>query len=819
LLISNEKSKNKNNMILNQHQKRLRRKITRCSYLWFLFSLVELSNGFPTSPPLRRHYAITNAVSLLQEILYDDVITTTSKSFFTEDVDEDDKNNKKINWSVTKNNCDLLSTTSELLISRGKRDSSTECLNQNKIQKIYNTMEAWSRISGDDDDDHNNNVAATVELLFQLLKDENQVSKSAANALNTQTYNIVIDAWSKSNDKHAAQRAEELLEEMEKANDNNNIDAIKIKPDRTSYECVIKAWVKQQSNSTHLIIEKVEDLIDRMKKNYSLNPSRRGYNLLLYAYAHYSSKNNSNVAAESESILNEMMQSSDELLSPDINTFNLILKIWSQSRTKEYKDKTEELFEKIIIDDTTTNNTKMIIFPNVDTFSAIFSCWLKSSSSKKDYAVVSENMMNKLKLLENLYRDTSCIVTQNNTALKPNIIIMNSISTALAKSAQPNAMDRVMELRNYMENSYGIKADTISNNIIIDLLSRRRDKDAYIEAVNVLMKIEDDFKNGKCHKPDNYSYISVLNCLAKSSNPTIAVSDEAMKLLNRMKATQKDYSGDAPNLDCYNAVLNCISTTANDDDCHAAGLAFSILREMEASSNRDHRQGIPKPNLQTYNTCLKACRNHKDGKYVGSAETLLSRLQENPTLRPDSYTYNTVIQILARSNRVDKARRAFRILKDYITSHISTSKKSSSSNRFVFNAVLNVCAFSNKNDPIAKIDAIRITHRITDLMAEYKIEENDVTYASILRTYSNFLPRNGRDGKVKEVFRRATQEGYVSAGVLTQFRFAASPYLYRDVIGIYPEKGSSGSSIMEIVPKEWTRKIASHKKKIRRREQ
>jgi hypothetical protein len=81
------------------------------------------------------------------------------------------------------------------------------------------------------------------------------------------------------------------------------------------------------------------------------------------------------------------------------------------------------------------------------------------------------------------------------------------------------------------------------------------------------------------------------------------------------------------------------------------------------------------------------------------------------------------------------------------------------------------------------------------------------------------LPKTGdnrRDKVVGHFFRKAQEEGLVSEMVLKQLKFAASPELFRDLLGMDRCDKDEGVVSLNDLPRSWSNKVSSSKRKISR---
>ena len=140
------------------------------------------------------------------------------------------------------------------------------------------------------------------------------------------SFNQVLSAWSKSNELRAAQRAEEILNHMEKLSNLEGGEAIK--PNIASYSLVVGAWSKTPGNDKG---RRAELMLRQMEKQYmhhqseALRPDSIIYNLVIDAHSKTSSRK---AHINARNVLNaqiEMYKSGVEKCKPDVYSFTSVL--------------------------------------------------------------------------------------------------------------------------------------------------------------------------------------------------------------------------------------------------------------------------------------------------------------------------------------------------------------------------------------------------------------------------------------------------------------------------------------------------------------
>lgn len=668
----------------------------------------------------------------------------------------------------------LIKTTAQLI---GNEALPVGSLHKNMFAKTYLAMRTWAQRSARP----NSKAPHVVEQLLQRLVQERDSGNEHA-LINTQLYNVVLDSWSKSGEDGAANRAEEILCSMETMYANGDTD---VRPNRASFNSVIKAFVK--AGDKHYAVSKAEAIIGRMTMlsqtdDGYLPPNRRGYNLLLYALAN---SDLVDAGERAEAILQHMSTTAsvDKKARPDINSYNLVIKIWAKGDRIGFERRAQDLFEQIMALPPSSG-----VKPNFETFNFILGCWSKSNSPE-----ALGKTMELLSLCEQAFNN-------GNSEAKPDCVTINTVIATLTRNPKEGSLERATELQKEMEQKYQIKLDTISNNILMDGWSKSGRPDATDVVNGMLTRMEVQFREGtKNLKPDRYSYTSAMDAFVRSKRTD--AGEQCSEIMRRMKELHIDHGGDAPTVENYNSLVNAWANTRTKV---GADMALKILTEMEETST------VPNPDRVTFNSVLKALRNGAS-EHAIRAEELLVHLEElgrnNTSLAPDAFSYSTVINTLGRCNIInDKAERVLRILQRMIISYEAGNLKAKP-NLHCFNAALNACAF-NGGDGTARINAFTIMVGILVLLAKYASADH-MTYGTILRACSALLhkadPR--RDELVERVFDKARREGQASHLVVTQLYFAASPSLYEQLMG----QPITEKLTVKDLPLEWSARVFQRK--------
>jgi len=347
-------------------------------------------------------------------------------------------------------------------------------LSQEMCNKTPQLLSAWAqnpyvphtkaKTSADIFPHHGKECAILCEKLLKRLVDERRAGNPNAIA-NTQTYNALIDIWSRSGERGAAaQRAEEIVFGMQDAYSSGQED---VQPDLESFRLVLKAWA-------------------RAKDKYA---PHRAQILLEWMVRLYESGQNTNVA-------------------PDASCFDIVLKSWGNSKHEDAPHKAEKV---IIYMDRLYNNGNESAKPTREHFNRLLTAWSKSK----------ENWTAARRVQDILNHMISLSKHENNIDLKPNIMTYSAVIAAWAKSRDDDCGRRAETILKHVEHQFEVThdedlcPDTIMFNLVVDSHAKASANNSHQKARDVLDRQISLYRSGinKC-KPDVYSFTSVLSSCA-----------------------------------------------------------------------------------------------------------------------------------------------------------------------------------------------------------------------------------------------------------------------------------------------------------------
>lgn len=642
-----------------------------------------------------------------------------------------------------------------------------------------NLMSAWSRRAAKRE---GSKAPHVVERLLQRLIMERDAGNKLM-AIDTFLYNKVLEAWANSSEEGSAERSEEILHRMErmylKDGDEN------VKPNENSYNAVVKAYVK--NGKRHIAAAKAEAVVKRMEDQIdvmAVAPTRRSYNLLLYAFAN---SNLEDAALHAEEIIHKMydrhVEEGDARCKPDINSYNQVLTAWGRGTCSGFEERIQAMYQELL-----DLPADMEIRPNADSFNAVMGGWLKSDDPSS------------LQIIQGVLDTMEQAYAAGNAAAKPDRVTINTLTAAYLKNGCAKQLEKSIDEAARLEKKYQVMPNTVSHNIVVDSWCKSGRPDAPDQVLDLLETMENAFKRGKTNmKPDGYTYSSVIGCFVKVDRKDAPHVAEG--LLARMQTLYHNFGGEPPTTSVYNAVINSWATCA--DPVRGLIRVKEILQIMQENDGVD--PAIPRPNRITYNTVIKALRDGKT-KNAEYAEEILTMLElkgrVEPRMLPCSYTYTSTITAFGRSDCPEKAERAFQILERML---VATEKGNMAAQPTThsYNAVLNACAFV-RGDENMRLHAFDIAMKTYDMLKENGTPDH-TTYGTLLRICATLIPSSDtkREPLVDKIFRKACETGNVGRLVISQLRFASTPHQFIRLTG---RENHERINVKDF-PKSWIRNV------------
>ncbi len=237
------------------------------------------------------------------------------------------------------------------------------------------------------------------------------------------SFNICINAWSKSKEKNSTDVAWYLFELMQSMKEEGHIS---YGPDYHTCKVIIHALSNNVEEGT---ARKATRVLDLMHDSINCKPDASIYNQIMHIYSH--NKEN-NAPQKGEALLTTMHQryiAGEEDLKPTTLTFNTLLNTYAKSKIDSAADRAEmilqhmqELYESGLND----------VCPDVISFNTVINA--HASSHKKGADTRAFNLLSKMKELHAIGRVTAVPnVRTYNACMKACLCSCNDINTSTSE--------------------------------------------------------------------------------------------------------------------------------------------------------------------------------------------------------------------------------------------------------------------------------------------------------------------------------------------------------------------------------------------------
>jgi len=492
--------------------------------------------------------------------------------------------------------------------------------------------------------------------------------------------------------------------------------------------------------------------------------------------------------------------------------------------------------------------------PTVSTYNTLLNGLAQASYRSISSANEAEDV---LRLMERLHRGKGWHV-------KPNTKSFMSVIAAFSRTKHPSAGERAEGVLRRMIRYHEEQRDVYSEGNRMDdqipqttertqkivtpdttaytaVMQAYGESNAPNSAEKTLALLTEVLESSSPHlQPDAFIFATTVNSFAKraakvtSPSARLEAAEAAESILSLMLEVLENREIHGDLVVPFN---NCIMAWSGANLRESPSRAEAILRKMLETG------GPIYPTTVTFNTCLQvwARAARQDPEAPLSAEELLQLMEQIDDLEPDIRSYTTLIGAYAKSNRPDKAFHARRVL-EILLANLNTMSTKDSLSAVPFTAVLNAIAFtgppnasrnpkgensgSNKDDPFGVENdevttdddpymlALKTYDEVVHDLYELSLSPDHMFFASMIDVIAAYTSSESieRRQRLERVFDDASSAGEVSS-VLVQALVEACPSRSM-LLGLLNVKSWPMDSVKEL-PREWTRKVPPHFKKIK----
>jgi hypothetical protein len=325
------------------------------------------------------------------------------------------------------------------------------------------------------------------------------------------SYNIVVDAWSKS---HAAEAPEAAGRLMRRMLDNDSA----VEPDTHTYNLLIDSWANSKKENS---LEKVMQIYGHMRgldeQGKGITPNIRTINAVLNAhakkvsqYTSQSSKEGFDQARACADAAYEILQDAKKRYQesgemedmPDVTTYTSVMDGYSRCGTYGACQKAEILLRELKDLYATTKNFRYKL--NFRTYTTVVSAWSRTRSDDSPRRVEA--------LLEEMAQDS---------ATKPTSRTYTAAIQCWARSRDPLKAKRVLKILMDMREEYKttnnaeVRPSILTYNNAIDACARcQGSTEQQTEAMKIAFAILKTIEMDEASKPNETTYSTLIRALS-----------------------------------------------------------------------------------------------------------------------------------------------------------------------------------------------------------------------------------------------------------------------------------------------------------------
>jgi hypothetical protein len=418
---------------------------------------------------------------------------------------------------------------------------------------------------------------------------------------NNYSYVSVLHAIARSpKSSRAIQKATQVWEMM--------IEDDKAEPNASHYGALILIWSRNASNQS---ADKAAEVLENLEAKYqetgddSLKPLERDYTAVIAAYGR--SRGDRQAAEKADAIFERMK----EYYEPDSRSYNAILNVVANGRSVESAEKAETILGELeLLADYSPESGA--VNPSIYTYTAVVQAWSKSKS-----ADAPERAAEVVQRLEDKFIETG------DPTLCPDPIMYGLLISAWSKSRRPDAGDKAEEILGKVKDIESQTGSHLLNAVVYTnvIMSHWKSGDRYAaeKAVSLLQEMKDRVAQGDTDCiPDVVTYTIVIQSWARSPSPGKAV--HAWNLLTEMCDEWKGGNLKVkPNVISFTACLNACAYTRGSAEQRKKAVETALLAMNEFQAHE-----YDSPSQIMYFTLLKVfCRQIREArekeKFVGIA--------------------------------------------------------------------------------------------------------------------------------------------------------------------------------------------------------
>jgi len=410
----------------------------------------------------------------------------------------------------------------------------------------------------------------------------------------------------------------------------------------------------------------------------------------------------------SEEVFDSMKKNCGQV---NVHACNAVIATWARSREPAAPQRAEQLLAELwqLYDSTADSQ----FLPNRATYMGVMTSWAWCGTGVTA-ARRTEELLEEMEAHREIHR-----------FLAPTTPFVNAVLNAWSKSQAQGATERSEIILNRMvklarSGRRELEPDTVSFNTVIACLARSGEHNAEWRAEELLGRMDELARLGIPSEPDTVSFNTVLSAWSKSRQRNAA--QRAEDILKHMERRYESRTTKiVPDTTSYTSVIHAWSRSGHPQRHEKAG---NILARMHAAYKRGNEDA--KPNAMVYNTMINVWAKSQDPNSAKLAMNILG-LMRKQGLRPDVFTYTSLMDLYAKQGTLEAAEKARALLDEMEREYNETGIREIKPNVRTYTSVINAIARTRKNPQEAEA--------ILDRMLDANVQPDVVCYNAVINAY------------------------------------------------------------------------------------
>ena len=260
-------------------------------------------------------------------------------------------------------------------------------------------------------------------------------------------------------------------------------------------------------------------------------------------------------------------------------------------------------------------------------------------------------------------------------------------------------------------------------NIALNAWTKSAVKDGAQRALKLLNGMDQSSLQDEAYpRPDTQCFFTVISSFAKRKDYRTAQAAE--KLLVRLG----DLPGNERQAKHFNVVLNAYAESGHARSGEMAERLLESMTNLYRTTGDDN----VRPELQSYNTVIKAHARSKKRDSAQRAARILSSMETEP----DKITYSSCIDAWTKSGEKGAAQKAERILKE-MKALSQNGHLDCKPDRICYNAVINALAASGEQDAGERSERLLDEMQKLSDAGDEEMQPDTWTYNTCIKAYAN----------------------------------------------------------------------------------